>query len=186
MLYSAGRTFSRAQERQKRQRQRGHPQLCPSLCVVPIVAARALQAYVANARARRRSWRARGAASQSSLEAVSSARSGARLLPGRAFAVHARARTRWGCHRAMRRDVPAGAQRVLQQHPCSILAGELEHDCDSTGWCYGARRGRISGHRVTLPLQYVHTSSAGRRAVSDRGLCAAHGGSGSDSAHCCS
>ena len=110
--YSAGRTFSRARERQMRQRQRGHPQLCPSLCVVPIVA-RALRAYVANARARRRSWRARGAASQSSLEAVSSARSGARLLPGRAFTVHARARTRWGSHRVTRRDVPAGAHCVL-------------------------------------------------------------------------
>ena len=104
------------------------PRLCPSYCVVPIVAARALRAYVANARARRRSWGVRGAKPQSLLEAVSSARSGARLLPGRAFAVHARARTRWGCHRAVRRDVPAGAQRVPQQHPCGILAGELEHD----------------------------------------------------------
>ena len=124
---------------------------------MPIVAARALRAYVADARARRRSWRAWSAAPQSSLEAVSSARSGARLLPGRAFAVHARARTRWGCHRAMRRDVPAGAQRVLQQQPCGILAGELEHDCDGTGWCYGARRGRISGHRVTLRNAVTHS-----------------------------
>ena len=87
--------------------------LCPSSCVVPIVAARALRAYVANARDRRRSWRAWSAAPQSSLEAVSSARAGARLLPGRAFAVHARVRTRWGSHRTTRRDVPAGAHRVL-------------------------------------------------------------------------
>ena len=109
-----GLTFKSRRSRASAPRRAGHP------AVVPFTVRRAHRRRarptgpVADARALRRVLRARSAVPQSSLDAVSPARSGARLLPLGAFAGRAHVRNCRALVCALRRSVPAGAPHALQ------------------------------------------------------------------------